>query len=188
LSAHKVYGPKGMGALFVRRQPQVRIAPQIHGGGHERGMRSGTLPTHQAVGMGEAFELARQEMQQEAPRLLKLREHLRQGLQDLGGVHVNGGSIEGGSEQRVPGILNLSFEGLDGETLLMALKDLAVSSGSACNSATVAPSYVIKALGVSDDLALASIRFSLGRFTRDEDIDFALDAVQQTVRRLRSAS
>lgn len=183
LSAHKVYGPKGIGALFVRRNPQVRIEPQIHGGGHERGMRSGTLPTHQIVGMGEAFEIARQEMAGEGERIAGLREQLRAGLQDIQGVHLNGHA-----QQRVAGILNLSFAGVDGETLLMALKDLAVSSGSACNSATVAPSYVIKALGVPDDLALASIRFSLGRFTTEDDVALALDAVRQTVQRLRGSA
>ena len=183
LSAHKVYGPKGIGALFVRRNPQVRIEPQIHGGGHERGMRSGTLPTHQIVGMGEAFEIARQEMAGEGERIAGLREQLRAGLQDIEGVHLNGHA-----QQRVAGILNLSFAGVDGETLLMALKDLAVSSGSACNSATVAPSYVIKALGVPDDLALASIRFSLGRFTTEDDVALALDAVRQTVQRLRGSA
>ena len=183
LSAHKVYGPKGIGALFVRRNPQVRIEPQIHGGGHERGMRSGTLPTHQIVGMGEAFEIARQEMAAESGRIAALREQLRAGLQALEGVHLNGHP-----QQRVAGILNLSFAGVDGETLMMALKDLAVSSGSACNSATVAPSYVIKALGVPDDLALASIRFSLGRFTGEDDVALALDSVRQTVQRLRGGS
>lgn len=183
LSAHKVYGPKGIGALFVRRNPQVRIEPQIHGGGHERGMRSGTLPTHQIVGMGEAFEIARQEMAGESERIAGLREQLRTGLQDIEGVRLNGHL-----QQRVAGILNLSFAGVDGETLLMALKDLAVSSGSACNSATVAPSYVIKALGVADDLALASIRFSLGRFTGEDDIAITLDAVRQTVQRLRAGA
>lgn len=183
LSAHKVYGPKGIGALFVRRNPQVRIEPQIHGGGHERGMRSGTLPTHQIAGMGEAFEIARQEMAGESERIAALREQLRTGLQDIEGVRLNGHL-----QQRVAGILNLSFAGLDGETLLMALKDLAVSSGSACNSATVAPSYVIKALGVADDLALASIRFSLGRFTGEDDVALALDAVRQTVQRLRDGA
>lgn len=183
LSAHKVYGPKGIGALFVRRNPQVRIEPQIHGGGHERGMRSGTLPTHQIVGMGEAFEIARQEMVGESERIAALREQLRNGLQDIEGVRLNGHL-----QQRVAGILNLSFAGVDGETLLMALKDLAVSSGSACNSATVAPSYVIKALGVADDLALASIRFSLGRFTGEDDIAITLDAVRQTVQRLRAGA
>lgn len=183
LSAHKVYGPKGIGALFVRRNPQVRIEPQIHGGGHERGMRSGTLPTHQIVGMGEAFEIARQEMAGEGERIAGLREQLRAGLQDIKGVRLNGHA-----QQRVAGILNLSFAGVDGETLLMALKDLAVSSGSACNSATVAPSYVIKALGVPDDLALASIRFSLGRFTTEDDVALALDAVRQTVQRLRGSA
>jgi len=180
LSSHKVYGPKGMGALYVRRDPQVRIAPQVHGGGHERGMRSGTLPTHQIAGMGEAFELARQEMAEEASRLAGLRDRLWQGLQVLDNVHLNGHP-----DQRVPGILNVGFGNVDGETLMMALRDLAVSSGSACNSATVAPSYVIKALGVADNLALAAIRFSLGRFTTEEEIGFAVETVVQTVQRLR---
>lgn len=182
LSAHKVYGPKGMGALYVRRQPQVRIAAQIHGGGHERGMRSGTLPTHQIVGMGEAFALAQAEMAAEAERLTALRLQLWQGLQALEGVQLNGHP-----EQRVPGILNVSFAGVDGETLLLALRDLAVSSGSACNSASVAPSFVIKALGVPDPLALASIRFSLGRFSSSDDVAFAIETVTTTVTRLRSA-
>lgn len=182
LSAHKVYGPKGIGALYVRRQPQVRIAAQIHGGGHERGMRSGTLPTHQCVGMGEAFAIARTEMAAEAERLAGLRQQLWQGLQQLEGVRLNGHP-----EQRVPGILNVSFAGVDGETLLMALRGIAVSSGSACNSATVAPSFVVKALGVPDDLALASIRFSLGRFTTAEEVAFAVEEVVTTVTRLRSA-
>lgn len=181
LSAHKVYGPKGIGALYVRRQPQVRVEAQIHGGGHERAMRSGTLPTHQIVGMGEAFALAQAEMAVEAERLKTLRLRLWQGIQPLGDVHLNGHP-----EQRVPGILNVSFGGVDGETLMMALRDLAVSSGSACNSATVAPSYVIKALGVPDALALASVRFSLGRFTAAEDVDFAVSAVTETVSRLRA--
>lgn len=182
LSAHKVYGPKGMGALYVRRQPQVKVEPQIHGGGHERGMRSGTLATHQIAGMGEAFALANVEMAAEAERIAALRQRLWQGLQSLEGVYLNGHP-----EQRVAGILNVSFAGVDGETLMMALRDLAVSSGSACNSATVAPSYVIKALGVPDDLALASVRFSLGRFTTAENVEFAIATVVETVHRLRSA-
>lgn len=182
LSAHKVYGPKGMGALYVRRQPQVRIEPQIHGGGHERGMRSGTLATHQIVGMGEAFALAQAEMMAEAARLTSLRQRLWQGLQQLEGVYLNGHP-----EQRAPGILNVSFAGVDGETLMMSLRDLAVSSGSACNSATVAPSFVIKALGVPDDLALAAVRFSLGRFTSEDDVQFAIETVVTTVNRLRAA-
>lgn len=182
LSAHKVYGPKGMGALFVRRQPQVKVEAQIHGGGHERGMRSGTLATHQIVGMGEAFALAQAEMAAEAERLTALRQRLWQGIRQLGGIFLNGHE-----SQRVPGILNLSFAGVDGETLLLALRDLAVSSGSACNSATVAPSYVVKALGVPDDLALASVRFSLGRFTTQDDVDFAIGTVAETVQRLRTA-
>lgn len=181
LSSHKVYGPKGVGALYVRRQPQVRLEPQIHGGGHERGMRSGTLATHQLVGMGEAFALARVEMAQEAERLTALRQRLWEGLQVLPDVHLNGHP-----DQRVPGILNVCFGGVDGETLMMALRDLAVSSGSACNSATVAPSYVVKALGVPDTLALAAIRFSMGRFTTADEVEFAIATVTETVRRLRS--
>ncbi|RLU03479.1 MAG: IscS subfamily cysteine desulfurase [Ketobacter sp.] len=179
-SSHKVYGPKGMGALYVRRNPQVRMAAQIHGGGHERGMRSGTLATHQIVGMGEAFYLANMQMKPETQRIESLRQRLWQGISGLGGVHLNGHP-----EQRVCGILNVAFAGVDGETLLMALGDLAVSSGSACNSATVAPSYVVKSLGIDDDLALASVRFSLGRFTTEQEIDFAIDQVTETVSRLR---
>ncbi|MBA53581.1 MAG: IscS subfamily cysteine desulfurase [Pseudomonadales bacterium] len=179
-SSHKVYGPKGMGALYVRRNPQVRVAAQIHGGGHERGMRSGTLATHQIVGMGEAFHLANKQMEQEARQIESLRQRLWQGISGLGGVHLNGHP-----EQRVCGILNVAFAGVDGETLLMALGDLAVSSGSACNSATVAPSYVVKSLGIDDDLALASVRFSLGRFTTEQEIDLAIDQVTETVSRLR---
>ncbi|RLT95337.1 IscS subfamily cysteine desulfurase [Ketobacter sp.] len=179
-SAHKVYGPKGMGALYVRRNPQVRVSPQIHGGGHERGMRSGTLATHQIVGMGEAFRLAGQMMAEEVPRIAALRQRLWSGLAGLDGVRLNGDP-----QQRVCGILNVAFAGVDGETLLLALDDLAVSSGSACNSATVAPSYVVKSLGLEDDLALASVRFSLGRFTTEEDIDFAIQRVTETVSRLR---
>ena len=180
LSSHKLYGPKGMGALYVRRNPQVRVAAQIHGGGHERGMRSGTLATHQIVGMGEAFQLARQQMEQESPRIAALRQRLWSGISGLEGVRLNGDP-----EQRVCGILNVAFAGVDGETLIMALDDLAVSSGSACNSATVAPSYVVKSLGIDDDLALASVRFSLGRFTTEEEIDFAIGRVTETVTRLR---
>ncbi|MEE2731154.1 MAG: IscS subfamily cysteine desulfurase [Pseudomonadota bacterium] len=179
-SAHKVYGPKGMGALYVRRNPQVRVSPQVHGGGHERGMRSGTLATHQIVGMGEAFRLAGQMMAAEVPRIAAQRQRLWSGLAGLDGVRLNGDP-----QQRVCGILNVAFAGVDGETLLLALDDLAVSSGSACNSATVAPSYVVKSLGLEDDLALASVRFSLGRFTTEEDIDFAIQRVTETVSRLR---
>ncbi len=180
-SSHKVYGPKGIGALYVRRNPQVKLAAQIHGGGHERGMRSGTLPTHQIVGMGEAFAIAKQNLEQECQHITGLREQLWQGMSQLNGIHLNGHP-----QQRVSGILNVAFDGVDGETLMMALNDLAVSSGSACNSATVAPSYVVKSLGLDDDLALASVRFSLGRFTTEEDIQFAIDTVTTVLQRLRS--
>lgn len=180
LSAHKVYGPKGMGALFVRRNPQVKVAPQIHGGGHERGMRSGTLATHQIVGMGEACRLAQEGLAQESERITRLREQLWAGLATLDGVQLNGHP-----QQRAPGILNVAFAGVEGETLMLALNDLAVSSGSACNSATVAPSYVVKSLGISDELALASVRFSIGRFTSADDIEFAIGRIAETVTRLR---
>jgi cysteine desulfurase len=180
LSSHKVYGPKGIGALYVRRSPQVRLAAQIHGGGHERGMRSGTLPTHQIVGMGEAFALANVLMEDESHRIGALRQKLWQGLSGLDGVFLNGDA-----SQRVCGILNVAFAGVDAETLMMALNELAVSSGSACNSATVAPSYVVKSLGLSDELALASVRFSLGRFTSDAEIDVAIECVTDTLARLR---
>lgn len=182
-SAHKIYGPKGVGALYVRRQPNVKIQSQIHGGGHERGMRSGTLPTHQLVGMGEAFRIAKDEMAAEHARLTRLRDQLWQGLKSLGGVAVNGDL-----EHRVSGNLNVSFEGVDGESLMLTLKDMAVSSGSACASASVDPSYVLKGIGVSDELALASIRISLGRYTTEEDIDRAIDLVSEKVQKLRSIS
>ena len=180
LSSHKVYGPKGMGALYVRRNPQVKVAAQIHGGGHERGMRSGTLATHQIVGMGEAFKLAAQQWQEESHRIVSLRQRLWDGIRTLGDVQLNGHP-----QQRVGGILNIAFSGVEGETLMMALDDLAVSSGSACNSATVAPSYVVKSLGIGDELALASVRFSIGRFTSEQEIDFAIERVTSTVCRLR---
>ncbi|AUM11908.1 IscS subfamily cysteine desulfurase [Ketobacter alkanivorans] len=180
LSSHKVYGPKGMGALFVRRNPQVKVAAQIHGGGHERGMRSGTLATHQIVGMGEAFRLAAELMVAESERLSAMRQRLWHGISALDGVYMNGCA-----QQRVAGILNIAFDAVDGESLMMALNDLAVSSGSACNSATVAPSYVVKSLGLRDQLALSSVRFSLGRFTREDDIEFAIERVTETVTRLR---
>jgi len=180
LSSHKVYGPKGMGALFVRRNPQVKVAAQIHGGGHERGMRSGTLATHQIVGMGEAFRLAAELMVAESERLSAMRQRLWHGISALDGVYMNGCA-----QQRVAGILNIAFDAVDGESLMMALNDLAVSSGSACNSATVAPSYVVKSLGLPDQLALSSVRFSLGRFTREDDIEFAVERVTETVTRLR---
>jgi cysteine desulfurase len=181
LSAHKMYGPKGVGALFVRRNPPVRLAPQIHGGGHERGMRSGTLATHQIVGMGEAARLARESMQAEHARVRSLRDRLWQRLSILDGVTVNGDF-----ERRLPGHLNVSFAGVDGETLLNALDDVAVSSGSACTSATVEPSYVLRALGVPDDLAHASLRITLGRFTTVADVDYAAERIVEVVSRLRA--
>ena len=180
LSSHKLYGPKGIGALFVRRSPQVTVAAQIHGGGHERGMRSGTLATHQIVGMGEAFAMAAERLEQDKARISALRDCLWQGLSNLSGVHLNGHP-----EQRVSGIVNVAFEGVDGETLMMALNDLAVSSGSACNSATVAPSYVVKSLGLSDALALSSVRFSLGRFSTEQEVKFAVDTLAEVLERLR---
>jgi cysteine desulfurase len=169
-SAHKTYGPKGIGALFVRRSPRVRLQAQMHGGGHERGMRSGTLPTHQIVGMGEAFEIAGKEMVAEQARLKILRDELWQGLHTLEEVYLNGDAV-----QRVANNLNVSFNFVEGESLMMALKDLAVSSGSACTSATLEPSYVLRALGLSDEMAHSSIRFSMGRFTTKEEVDQVLD-------------
>ena len=180
-SAHKIYGPKGVGALYVRRSPDVRIEAQMHGGGHERGMRSGTLPTHQLVGMGEAFAVAQQDMHDEAERLLVLRETLLDGLQQIGEVSLNGHPT-----QRLPGHLNVAFAGVAGEVLLTALSDIAVSSGSACTSASVEPSYVLRAMGIADALAHASLRFSIGRFTTAEDIATAVSHVRATVARLRS--
>ena len=180
-SAHKIYGPKGVGALYVRRSPEVRIDAQMHGGGHERGMRSGTLPTHQLVGMGEAFAIAQQDMHDEAERLLALRENLLEGLQQIGEVSLNGHPT-----RRLPGHLNVAFAGIDGEVLLTALSDIAVSSGSACRSASVEPSYVLRAMGIADALAHASLRFSIGRFTTAEDIATAVSHVRATVARLRS--
>ncbi len=182
-SAHKVYGPKGAGALYVRRRPRVRLEAQIHGGGHERGMRSGTLAVHQIAGMGEAFRIAAAEMAAENDRILALRERLWLGLSRIDAVHLNGSA-----SQRVAGILNLSFDFVEGESLVMALKDLAVSSGSACTSASMEPSYVLKALGVDEDLAHASIRFSLGRYTTEEEIDRTLALVSDAVDRLRELS
>jgi cysteine desulfurase len=183
LSAHKMYGPKGIGALYVRRLPQVRIAPQIHGGGHERGMRSGTLATHQIVGMGEASRILRENMNSENARIAALRDRLWSHLKQLEGVQVNGDY-----QRRLPGNLNVAFAGIDGETLMMALDDVAVSSGSACTSATVEPSYVLRALGLPDDLAHASLRFTIGRFTTEEDIDRAARRVIEVVERLRERS
>ncbi|MES2719772.1 MAG: IscS subfamily cysteine desulfurase [Pseudomonadota bacterium] len=181
--AHKTYGPKGVGALYVRRKPRVRLEAQIHGGGHERGMRSGTLATHQLVGMGEAFRLAKLEMHDEQARLRVLRDKLWAGLQGLEQVFLNGDAT-----QRIAGNLNVSFNFVEGESLIMALKDLAVSSGSACTSASLEPSYVLRALGLSDELAHSSIRFTLGRFTTEEDIDFVIGHASQAVNRLRDLS
>lgn len=183
LTSHKTYGPKGIGALYVRRKPRARIAPQMHGGGHERGMRSGTLPTHQIVGMGEAYRLAKLEMAAENERLLRLRHKLWNGIQDLEEVHLNGDA-----ERRVAGNLNVSFNYVEGESLIMALKDLAVSSGSACTSASLEPSYVLRALGRSDELAHSSLRFTIGRFTTEEQIDFAIAEIRKAVTRLREMS
>ena len=182
-SAHKTYGPKGMGALFVRRKPRVRLEPLIHGGGHERGMRSGTLPTHQIVGMGAAFELARTEMALENDRIRMLRDRLWAGLSTIDAVYLNGDL-----EQRVPHNLNVSFNYVEGESLLMAIKDIAVSSGSACTSASLEPSYVLRALGRSDELAHSSIRFSIGRFTTEADVDFAIQLLKEKVAKLREMS
>ncbi|GLQ32034.1 IscS subfamily cysteine desulfurase [Litoribrevibacter albus] len=181
ISAHKLYGPKGIGCLFVRRDPSVKILAQIHGGGHERGMRSGTLATHQIVGMGEAAAIASRELTQEMEYLTGLRNKLWHGFQALDCVSVNGTL-----DRHIPGILNVSFSGVDGETLLMSLHDIAVSTGSACTSATVEPSYVLKTLGLNDELAHASIRFSIGRFTTEEEIDYTVNKVVEVVSRLKS--
>ncbi len=182
-SGHKTYGPKGIGALFVRRKPRVRIEAQIHGGGHERGMRSGTLATHQIVGMGEAFRLARLEMHTENERIRMLRDRLWRGLQTIDEVYVNGDL-----EQRVAHNLNVSFNYVEGESLIMAVKDIAVSSGSACTSASLEPSYVLRALGRSDELAHSSIRFTIGRFTTEAEVDFAVELVRSKVSKLREMS
>lgn len=182
-SAHKTYGPKGVGALYVRRKPRVRIEAQMHGGGHERGMRSGTLATHQIVGMGEAFRIAREEMAVENVRIRALRDRLLTGLSDIEEVHINGDMA-----QRVPHNLNISFNFVEGESLLMAIKDLAVSSGSACTSASLEPSYVLRALGRSDELAHSSIRFSIGRFTTEQEVDYAIELLHQKIGKLRELS
>jgi len=182
-SGHKIYGPKGIGALFVRRKPRIRLEAQMHGGGHERGFRSGTLATHQIVGMGEAFRLARLEMQEEASRIRYLRDKLYNGVKDIEEVYLNGDL-----EQHVPGILNISFNYVEGESLIMALKDIAVSSGSACTSASLEPSYVLRALGLNDELAHSSIRFSIGRYTTEADIDFTIELVNSAIGRLREMS
>ncbi len=183
LSAHKTYGPKGIGALFVRRKPRVRIEAQMHGGGHERGLRSGTLATHQIVGMGEAFRIAREEMATENERIRMLRDKLWRGLSQIEEVYLNGDL-----ERRVPHNLNVSFNYVEGESLIMAIKDVAVSSGSACTSASLEPSYVLRALGRSDELAHSSIRFSVGRFTTEEQIDYTVDLVRRKVAKLRDLS
>ena len=182
-SAHKIYGPKGIGALYVRRKPRVRIEAQMHGGGHERGMRSGTLPTHQIVGMGEAFRIAKEEMAAENERTRMLRDRLLDGLKDIEEVYINGDL-----EHRVPHNLNMSFNFVEGESLIMALKDLAISSGSACTSASLEPSYVLRALGRDDELAHSSLRFSIGRFTTVEDVDHAIETIRAAVTKLRDLS
>jgi cysteine desulfurase len=182
-SAHKTYGPKGIGALFVRRKPRIRLEAQMHGGGHERGMRSGTLATHQIVGMGEAFRIAREEMAAENERTRMLRDRLYNGLREIEEVYVNGDM-----DNRVPHNLNISFSFVEGESLIMAIKDLAVSSGSACTSASLEPSYVLKSLGHSDELAHSSIRFSIGRFTTEEEIDYAIQLLKNKIGKLRELS
>jgi cysteine desulfurase len=182
-TAHKTYGPKGVGALYVRRKPRVRLEAQMHGGGHERGLRSGTLPTHQIAGMGEAFRLAKEEMDSELGRIKALRDRLAAGLMEIEEVYVNGDM-----EHRVPHNLNVSFNFVEGESLIMAVKDIAVSSGSACTSASLEPSYVLRALGRSDELAHSSIRFTIGRFTTEEDIDFAVKLLKSKVGKLRELS
>ena len=182
-SAHKIYGPKGMGALYVRRKPRVRLEAQMHGGGHERGLRSGTLPTHQIAGMGEAFRIARKEMAEEAVRLTRLRDRLWEGLSTMEEVYLNGDM-----DQRVAGNLNVSFNFVEGESLIMALKDMAVSSGSACTSSSLEPSYVLRALGRNDELAHSSIRFTIGRFTTEEEVDYIIERVREKVGKLRDLS
>ena len=182
-TAHKTYGPKGVGALYVRRKPRVRIEAQMHGGGHERGLRSGTLATHQIVGMGEAFRIAKEEMAIEIPRMQALRDRLAKGLQEIEEVYVNGDM-----QHRVPHNLNISFNYVEGESLIMAIKGIAVSSGSACTSASLEPSYVLRALGRSDELAHSSIRFTFGRFTTEEDVDYTIDLLKKKVQKLRDLS
>ena len=183
LTTHKVYGPKGIGALYVRRKPRIRIEPQMHGGGHERGMRSGTLPTHQIVGMGEAFRIAKEEMTEENSRILALRNRLLEGLSDIEEVYVNGDI-----DYRVAGNLNISFNFVEGESLIMALRDLAISSGSACTSASLEPSYVLRALGLNDELAHSSLRIMIGRFTSEEEVDYTIEKIHAAVAKLRELS
>jgi len=183
ISAHKMYGPKGIGVLYVRRKPRVRIEAQMHGGGHERGMRSGTLATHQIVGLGEAARIANEEMQAEGERLRALRQRFWDAINDIPEVHINGSR-----DHRLPGALNVSFAFVEGESLLMSLKDLAISSGSACTSASLEPSYVLRALGLNDELAHSSLRFSFGRFTTEENVDHAATSVRHAVDKLRELS
>ena len=183
ISAHKMYGPKGIGALYVRRKPRMRLEAQMHGGGHERGMRSGTLPTHQIVGMGEACRIAKEELEQDLAHVTKMRDRLWNGIKDMEQVFVNGDF-----DKRYPGNLNVSFNFVEGESLIMSLKDLAVSSGSACTSASLEPSYVLRALGLNDEMAHSSIRFSFGRFTNEEEIDHAINIIQKAIGHLRDMS
>jgi cysteine desulfurase len=183
LASHKTYGPKGIGALYVRRKPRIRLEAQMHGGGHERGMRSGTLPTHQCVGMGEAFRIAKEEMAQDLAHARTLQKRLLDGLQDIEQVFINGDL-----EQRVPHNLNISFNYVEGESLIMGIKGIAVSSGSACTSASLEPSYVLRALGRSDELAHSSLRMTIGRFTTEADIDYAVQTIRENVARLRELS
>jgi len=183
LASHKTYGPKGIGALYVRRKPRVRLEAQMHGGGHERGMRSGTLPTHQIVGMGEAFRIAKEEMQKDREHARRLQQRLLEGLKDVEQVFINGNL-----EHRVPHNLNMSFNFVEGESLIMGIKGLAVSSGSACTSASLEPSYVLRALGRSDELAHSSLRMTIGRFTTEEEIDYAIGTIRQNVAKLRELS
>jgi cysteine desulfurase len=183
LSAHKAYGPKGIGALYVRRKPRIRIQPQMHGGGHERGFRSGTLPTHQIVGMGEAFKYAQLEMEEDNKKIKVLRDMLWNGLKDMEEIYLNGDL-----EQRIPGNLNISFNFVEGESLIMAIKDIAVSSGSACTSASLEPSYVLRALGREDELAHSSIRMTIGKYTTAEEIEHTIDLLKKSVDKLRSLS
>lgn len=183
MSAHKMYGPKGIGALYVRRKPRIRLEAQMHGGGHERGFRSGTLAVHQIVGMGEAARIAKEEMAKDTQHIIALRDRLWQGIKDIEETYINGDM-----EQRFPGIFNVSFNFVEGESLIMALKDMAVSSGSACTSASLEPSYVLRALGLSDELAHSSIRFSIGRFTTEADIDHVVGQVNNAIDKLREMS
>ncbi len=183
LSAHKVYGPKGIGALYVRRKPRIRLQPQMHGSGHERGFRSGTLPTHQVVGMGEAFKIAEEEMESDNKRISILRDKLWNGLNSIEEIYLNGDM-----KQRIPGNLNVSFNFVEGESLIMAIKDMAVSSGSACTSASLEPSYVLRALGRSDELAHSSLRISIGKYTTEEEIDYSVSLIKEAVAKLRELS